>query len=181
MTRFWRVDYKRHGIRIRTFQPRRLSGGAGRSHNAIPHNPTMPKASLSRRSLLPIAFFLACGQLCGQAQAQSVDLDRGVAGNASVDGVDCITADTDPEQSPEATDSFSDSTTEGSEQDNMSADRADMPKRLEHHSYLAGITFEGVTRSSSRTMGVPAYLVRCFYCQHEHIRERAPPVIGINI
>jgi hypothetical protein len=134
----------------------------------------MPKASLPIRPLLPIAFFLACGQLCGQAQAQSMDLDRGAATAASVDGVACITADTEPEQSPEATDSFSDST-EGSEQDNVSADRTDIRRRLDHHSYLAGMAFEGVTRSISPIMGVAPCLVRCFYSLHEHIRERAPP------
>jgi len=135
----------------------------------------MPKASLPIRSLLPIAFFLACGQLCGQAQAQSVDLDRGIAGKASVDGLDCITADTEPEQSSDATDSFSDSTTEGSEQDTLSADRTDIRRWLDDNSCLAGIPFEGVTRSTSLTMRVPPRLVRCFYCLHEHIRERAPP------
>jgi hypothetical protein len=121
-----------------------------------------------------MAFFLACGQLGGQAQAQSIDLDRGVAGKASVDGIDCITADTEPEQSPEATDSFSDST-EGSEQDNLSADRTDIPRRLDNNTCLAGMAFEEVTRSASPTIGVPPYVVRCFYCLHEHIRERAPP------
>jgi hypothetical protein len=140
----------------------------------------MPKASLlSCGPLLPVALFLAWGQLGAQAQARN--LDRDIASSASVDGIDCITADNEPEQSPEATESFSDPTTGAGEQDNMSADRADIPRRLDHHTpYLAGTAFDGVTRSStSRTTGVPAYPVRCFYYLHEHIRERAPPSVGI--
>jgi hypothetical protein len=96
------------------------------------------------------------------------------------DGIDGITLENQEKQPapdggnfPNSSDSTSDIDDSDGGLDDLSADTA--------HNYqdtpLFSVTGrDAVTRGKSRIVPILLFRVHCFYCLHEHIRERAPPI-----
>jgi len=163
----------------------------------IGHSSFSP-STLSRRSpaaagrilplALPLALFLATSQL-SLAFSTTPPLPPGpelverqhspAFAATSIDGIDCITAD-DADDAPLQVAVVDKSAGWPKNDDNgprVSVDRANLPTRTNKASvHFATHRIEG---RSVRTPDVtPIFLlrVRWFYCLHEHIRERAPPL-----
>jgi hypothetical protein len=170
----------------------------------------MPKTSSRIKSLLPLALLVASWQFSASALGQTVIISPGVAassptptksrelatgrvrptgGHAKVFGVDgsnCITSVNQEKQpapgggdSPNAPDSSSDIDDTDGGLDDFSADNPMRNDQDTPHFSVSGTGAAG-TRMP-RIVPVLLFPVHCFYCLHEHIRERAPPKRGLTI
>jgi hypothetical protein len=134
----------------------------------------------------------------GVAQMVAPDSDRAyspVAANSStptksrehaevfgVGGIDCITALSEEKEPSQDGNDFPDSTTDlddtDSGLDDLSAG-ADSSTRNNQDTPLFSVTGpDAVTLRTPRIVPILLLPVHCFYCLHEHIRERAPPTLS---
>jgi hypothetical protein len=110
------------------------------------------------------------------------------ATNSSVDGIDCITSDNniafdniasenEKKQPAQDRNDPSDSTGDLDDSDvgldNLTAANSSRPDQDPLH--FAGTHLDAVTLRAPGITRIPLLTVPCFYCLHDHIRERAPP------
>jgi hypothetical protein len=136
---------------------------------------------ICRRSssfILLLALLIASWQFAAAAQTAIISL--GVATNGPIDGIDCITSENQEKQpAPYGGNSpnFPDSTTDLDDDDGGLDDwSADTSTRTGQDTPLFSVTgLDAVTLRTPRIVPILLFPVHCFYCLHEHIRERAPP------
>lgn len=122
-------------------------------------------------------------QLAPSAQAMNTTPDGSgyILSNvaSSIDGLDCVTTDAPAEEPVVVADKsagWPDSSDLGP---SVSVDRAALPKRLNKKPlHFAESHFEIVTIHEFVSEPVLVFPIHCFYCLHEHIRERALPPLA---
>ena len=102
-----------------------------------------------------------------------------VTTHSSIDGLDCITADNIDEEPVQICDDSSDPMGDSDLSESASADKAVIPSRDDQGPpHFAVASVDLVTLRAPGTIRIPLLTVHCFYCLHEHIRERAPPPLS---
>jgi hypothetical protein len=125
-----------------------------------------------------LALLLASCQFCASALGQPVITSPDVVVDSrSVDGAGCVVPKNEegqPSQDSAPSNSSSDIDDSDGGLDDLSADN---PMRTDHDTPLFSVTgLDAVTLRTPRIVLIPLFPVHCFYCLHEHIRERAPPI-----
>jgi hypothetical protein len=93
-----------------------------------------------------------------------------------VDGIDCITSEDQEKQPPQDSNNFPDSTPDLDDDGGLDDLNPDTSTRNYQDTPLFSLTgLDAVTLRTPRIVPVLLFPVHCFYCLHEHIRERAPP------
>ena len=124
------------------------------------------------RFFLLFAFTLA---LAPSARAMSPGADDLLA-SSSITGFDCITADAADEQPVQVADKSSQYPDSSDFGPSISVDRATLPARTNKKPiHFSETHFELVIIHELPSEAVLLFPIHCFYCLHEHIRERAPP------
>jgi hypothetical protein len=123
----------------------------------------------------------------GAAQVVTIASDdRGAhspaAASSLINEIDCITSGNQEKQPSPDDNNFPDSTTDLDDTDggldDLSA-RADTSTRNDQDTPLFSVTgLDAMTLRTPRILSNLLFSVHCFYCLHEHIRERAPPILG---
>jgi hypothetical protein len=106
-----------------------------------------------------------------------------IAASSSIDGIDCITSENQEKQpapdggnSPNLPDATSDIDDTDGGLDDFSADPS---TRNDWDTPLFSVTgLDAVALRTARIAPILLFPVHCFYCLHEHIRERAPPTVS---
>ena len=122
-------------------------------------------------------------QLAASANAQPIATAPGIS---SIDGTDCIASLSEEKQpsqdsnnspaSPSSPDSSSDLDDSDVSLDDLIADTS---TRNDHDTpYFSVAGLDAVTLRAPGVTPVLLLPVPCFYCLHEHIRERAPPSLA---
>jgi hypothetical protein len=101
---------------------------------------------------------------------------------ARLDGIDCLTSENQEKQpapdggnSPNLPDSASDIDDSDGCLDDLSPE---ISARNDQATPLFSVTGrDAVTRGTSRIVPILLFSLHSFYCLHEHIRERAPPIL----
>ena len=142
----------------------------------------MPKASSRIKSLLPLALLVASWQFATSALGQTVIISPDVVASRSIDGAGCIVPENgegQPSQDSAPPDSSSDIEDSNADLHDLSADPSMRNDPDTPHFSVTGVG-AGATRMPRivRALLLP---VHCFYCLHEHIRERAPPSLALTI
>jgi hypothetical protein len=97
---------------------------------------------------------------------------------SSIEGVDCVTTD-DIQGEPQVVDNSSDDKDRPCQGPSFSVAKAVMPGRPSPKPmHFAESHFELVIAHEFAWDPVLLFANHCFYCQHEHIQERAPPRLG---
>jgi hypothetical protein len=100
----------------------------------------------------------------------------------SIDGAGCMVPENEqgqPSQDSAPPDSSSDIEYNNADLDDLSPDPSMRNDQDTPHFSITGVG-AGATRVP-RIVGILLLPVHCFYCLHEHIRERAPPKPGLTI
>lgn len=141
----------------------------------------MPKTSLRIKSLLPLALLVASCQFCASALGQTVIISPDVVFSRSVDGASLFPQKEEgqPSQDSAPSDSTSDIDDSDGGLDDLSADLSTRDDQDTPHFSVTGL--DAVTLRTPRIVPILLFPVHCFYCLHEHIRERAPPSLALTI
>ena len=100
-----------------------------------------------------------------------------VTAHSSIDGINCITADYTEEKPLQVTDNSSELPDNPERDASVWEDKASTPSRPEKDlPQLPGRSFDAATLPSLEIAPLLLLGTHSFYCLHEHIRERAPPV-----
>ena len=150
----------------------------------------MPKTSLRIKSLLSLALLAASWQFAVSALGQTVIISPDVVASHStptksrehakafgVDSADCIVPQKEegqPSHDSAPSDSSSDIDDTDGGLDDFSADNPMRTDQDTPHFSVTGL--DAVTLRTSGIVPILLFPVHCFYCLHEHIRERAPPI-----
>jgi hypothetical protein len=157
--------------------------------------PEINKATWPLRSLLALLLAVCSWQFSATARAQTAitfdsEFGSGSSRTASstptkgrehakafgVDGIDCITADDVDEEPLQICEDSSDPTNDPELSESALADKATIPSRDDQDlPHFAGTGFDAATLRTPHIGLILPLPVHCFYCLHEHIRERAPP------
>ena len=138
----------------------------------------MPKTSSRIKSLVPLALLVASWQFSAAALGQTGIISPGVAASSSIDGSDCITSENQEKQPAPGRDNSPDAASDIDDTDSALDDLgADTSTRNDQDTPLFSVTgLDAVTLRTPRIVPILLFPVHCFYCLHEHIRERAPPI-----
>jgi len=133
----------------------------------------MPKALIRKRFLLPLALLAASWQFVASPLAQAVIISPDVVANRSLNGADCI----GPQNQDGQTSQYSLPPDLLADIEDNDTELNDLRARNDQgtpHSPVIGVRAE--TTRMPRIVPILLFPAHCFYCLHEHIRERAPPI-----
>jgi hypothetical protein len=138
----------------------------------------MPKTSWPTKSLLSLALLVASWQFCASGFGQTVIIiSPDIVARQSIDCSCCVMPENkegQPPQNSAPSDSPSDLEDSNGGLEDLSADTS---TRNDQDTPLFSVTgVDAVTLRTPRIVPILLVPVHCFYCLHEHIRERAPPV-----
>jgi hypothetical protein len=160
----------------------RRSLGVGGSHSVIRSLFRISDLAIRIcRSVLLLALLLAALQFAAAAHVQTAMILPDVVASSSIDVIACITSLSEEKQPSQDDNNFPDSTTDLDDTDGGLDDLnpgADTSTRNYEDTPLLSVTgFDAVTLRTPRIVPILLFPVRCFYCLHQHIRERAPPIL----
>ena len=138
--------------------------------------------------LLPLALLLASWQFSVSATpTKSRDYAKAIplanSFGVGVDGIDCITSENQEKQPSRDSNNSPEPARDIDESESGPVGlEADSSSRNDQDTSPFSVTgIDAVTLRAPGIIRIPLLPVNCFYCLHEHIRERAPPHPGIKI